>query len=423
MRMWRIIAAVVTAIVALVPAGMAQTATHLQLWYGLGGAWGQVVVDLVKAFNASHPQIQVDAAFQGDYYQVVQKLMAAYAGGATPDIVQTVDTSVPQLAAARALADLTPFVRGSDGVDMKNFIPALLPNGFYKGQTYAVPFNRSTPVLYYNKAMFRDHKISDPASPLSWSQFQTIARTLTQRDGGRVTVYGFETPINYWFWESLLWSAGGQVFDPKETRALFDSPVGVETVNWWKQMTDAGIMKAPTPEGFKAWDVARADFIQGAAAMIFSSSADINYLSTNSKFPVGVTFMPAKIKGAAATGGSYLSVPAYTKHAQEAWTFVRWMIQDPQMFYWVTHTGYVPVTRSALGYPQLQAYYKAHPEYYVPVVQLLRYGHSQPTSPVFNATFHYLEDALREVVLGHAPAEKALQQAAAQMDQQLVQIK
>jgi sn-glycerol 3-phosphate transport system substrate-binding protein len=423
MRVYRPLAAVIAAVLLLAPAGMAQTPTHVQLWYGLGGAWGQVVQDLVKQFNASHPQIQVDAAFQGDYYQVVQKLMAAYAGGATPDIVQAVDTSVPQLAAAHALADLTGFVRGADGLDMKNFIPALLPNGFYKGQMYAVPFNRSTPVLYYNKAMYRAHNIADPTMPLSWTQFQATAQQLTQREGGRVSVYGFETPVDYWFWESLLWSAGGAVFDPKETRATFDSPVGVETVNWWKQMTDAGIMKAPTPEGFKAWDVARADFIQGVAAMIFSSSADINYLSTNSKFPVGVTFMPAKIKGAAATGGSFLAVPAYTKHAKEAWTFIRWAVQDPQMYYWVTHTGYVPVTRSALAYPQLQAYYKAHPEYYVPVAQLLRYGHSQPTSPIFNGSFHYLGDALREVVLGHAAAEKALQQAAAQIDQQLATVK
>jgi len=417
------IAAVVAVVALLAPAGMAQAQIHLQFWYGLGGAWGQVVQDLVKQFNAAHPQIQVDAVFQGDYYQVVQKLLAAYAGGATPDIVQTVDTSVPQLAAAHALADLTALARGPDGVDMKNFIPALLPNGFYKGQMYAAPFNRSTPVLYYNKAMYRAHNIPDPRGPLSWSQFQDITQKLTVRDSGRVTVYGFETPINYWFWESLLWSAGGSVFDPKETRATFDSPIGVETVNWWKQMTDAGIMKAPTPEGFKAWDVARADFIQGVAAMIFSSSADINYLSTNSKSPVGVTFLPRKVKGAAATGGSYLAVPAYTKHTQEVWTFIRWMIQDPQMYYWVTHTGYVPVTRSALQYPQLQAYYKAHPEYYVPVEQLLQYGHSQPTSPVFNGSFHYLEDALREVVLGHTPAEKALQQAAAQIDQQLAQVK
>lgn len=93
------------------------------------------------------------------------------------------------------------------------------------------------------------------------------------------------------------------------------------------------------------------------------------------------------------------------------------------MYYWVTHTGYVPVTRSALHYPALQAYYAQHPEYYVPVAQLLQYGHPQPTSPVFNAGFHYLEDALREVVLGHAPAQNALAQAAAQVDQLLRQVR
>lgn len=423
MRVVAVIVAVAAGLAVFAPAGLAQPTVHLQLWYGLGGAWGQVVQDLVRQFNASHPSIQVDAAFQGDYYQVVQKLMAAYAGGATPDIVQTVDTSVPQLAAAHALADLTPLVRGPDGVDMRNFIPALLPNGFYRQRMYAVPFNRSTPVLYYNKAMFRAHGIPEPRGPLPWSQVEEIARTLTVRQGGRTSVYGFETPINYWFWESLLWSAGGSVFDPNETRATFDSPVGVETAEWWKRMTDEGIMKAPTPEGFKAWDVTRADFIQGVAAMIFSSSADINYLSTNSTFPVGVTFMPRKVKGAAATGGSYLSVPAATPHVREAWTFIRWMIRDPQMYYWVTHTGYVPVTRSALHYPALQAYYAQHPEYYVPVAQLLQYGHPQPTSPVFNAGFHYLEDALREVVLGHAPAQNALAQAAAQVDQLLRQVR
>jgi sn-glycerol 3-phosphate transport system substrate-binding protein len=105
---------------------------------------------LVKAFNESQTAVVAEAQFQGAYAEVQQKLLAALAAGSVPDLV-LLDAPFVALFAKDCAGAWT--VRSPKrGLDVNTSFR--VQDGYYKGKLYALPFMRSTPLLYFNRDMF-----------------------------------------------------------------------------------------------------------------------------------------------------------------------------------------------------------------------------------------------------------------------------
>src|SRR5882757_6821025 len=91
-------------------------------------------------------------------------------------------------------------------------MPSLAQPGSFRGgerePLVAIPFNRSTPIMYMNGKLLDRAGIS---SPETWTELREAARLLTRRAAGTVSVWGFESPISWWFWIALVGAAGGSV--------------------------------------------------------------------------------------------------------------------------------------------------------------------------------------------------------------------
>ncbi|MFN3328363.1 MAG: ABC transporter substrate-binding protein, partial [Fervidobacterium pennivorans] len=56
-------------------------ATKVVFWHAMGGAQGETLNQIVKAFNESHPDIVVEAIYIGNYNALQQKLLAGAQAG------------------------------------------------------------------------------------------------------------------------------------------------------------------------------------------------------------------------------------------------------------------------------------------------------------------------------------------------------
>ncbi len=366
-----------------------------QFWYAFGGKNREVTEEHIKRFNESQSKYRIEGAFQGDYFQAIAKIRAASVTKTAPPIFHVVGEFLPNLWKAGLLENLEPYAKGPNGTDLADFLPAQTQQGYfdYLGQRpaplFALPFFRSTPILYYNADMLAAKGLHPPKT---WDDLRAAARTLTVREGSEVKTYGFEVPVDWWFWYAMLHEAGGSLLSPDGRKAAFRDK-GSEALKFWIDLVQKDkTMKQPPGKDYSAWEVTNTDFINGRVAMMFTSTAFLNYITSNAKFKVGTAFLPAKAKSAVPTGGTFFvmlkDAPAPQKEA--GWAFIKWMTDPAQTISLSKATGYMPIRVSAIKSPEMQTFYREHPNYRVALDQLT-YAQKFPFSPA-------LFDVYREAV-------------------------
>ena len=131
---------------------------------------------LVGDFNKAHPDIQVTPTYTGNYDVTLQKIQASKLAGTLPDVAVTEISSVPVLAALGAAQPLDALIAGSGGKQfLDRFWPSMLLNCVYDGKVYGVPFQRSTPVMYYNKDAFAAAGLDPEKPPITWHELISAA--------------------------------------------------------------------------------------------------------------------------------------------------------------------------------------------------------------------------------------------------------
>lgn len=385
----------------------------IDFWYALSGKNGEVVKKMVDEFNQSQHEVKVNATFQGDYYQNHAKVQAAIAAGNQPDVTMVEVASVASFANTGALEDLTPYITGKDGIDKNDVIPGLLGNSTWKGKFYALPFNRSTPILYINKDKLKAAGL-DENGPKTWDELEAYAKKLSKKD----TEWGFSTPIDIWFYEALVAENGGKILSEDGKQALVNTPQAVEPIKFWKRMIEEGAMKMPPGAKYDAWQVADNDFINGKVAMIFDSTGSLNSLMSQAKFQVGTAFLPKKESYGVPTGGANLVMLAKSKKKDAAWKFMKWMTDKQQTIEWSQQTGYMPVRISAVNSPEMQKFFAEKPQFRVAVDQL-QYAQPRPAAPGYKELQEVIMNEIQRAVLGEATPEEAMNTAVEKANQLL----
>src|SRR5206468_834107 len=144
--------------------------------------------------------------------------------------------------------------------------------------------------------------------------------------------YGFECPIDWWFWAALVGQAGGEVVAEHGAPTL-GGEAGVRALRFWQRLVnDDHSMRPPPGRDYNAWQATNTDFLAGRAAMIWTSTAFLRYLEENARFEVGAAPLPRDVRAAVPTGGTFFVMPRgaapSAERAQEAgWAFLKWMMQ------------------------------------------------------------------------------------------------
>jgi sn-glycerol 3-phosphate transport system substrate-binding protein len=407
--------------VALVPirAG-AQAGVSLRYYYpvGVSGPLNKLMTEMVNDFNGSHPGIRVEPVFAGNYVETMAKAMTAVMGGTPPDVAVLDTPELFSLLDRNAIIPLDDFIAQSGGKAwIDDFYQALLLNARTNGHVYSIPWQRSTPIFYYNKDMFRKAGLDPSRAPKNWTELVEYAQKLTIRDSsGNVTQWGVEAPVadtSPWVIQGFLIEAGAKYFDTSNGKWVkFNSPEAVRALQFILDLQNKYKVHPPGPTGKPFWDQVPQDFILQKVAMIYTTTGNMTFIRTNAKFEWNAGFMPAdKQYGAPTGGGSFYIFDKIPRERQTAaWTFIRWMTEPQQAARWSIGTGYVPIRKTELSAPAFKDYLKQVPQALTATLQL-RVAGEQMTIHDVDQIGVLLVTAIQAAQTGRLSPQAALDQA------------
>ena len=208
----------------------AQGPVTLTFWHGYTDAEADSLNALLDEWNADNPDIQIDPLFVNND-KALQKLTVALQGEEPPDITYQYGSSLPQLAAAPGLVDLTDWVEQPE-VDWEDFIPRARTAATCEGKVLGIPALIDNLALVYNKTLFDDAGLDYPTADWTWDDFRAAAEALTDP---QIKQFGFSYPMDasedtVWHYDPLLWQNGGSILTEDQTQAAFNSAEGVEAL-------------------------------------------------------------------------------------------------------------------------------------------------------------------------------------------------
>lgn len=408
-------------------------ATKISWWFGLGGNLGKAIEALTEQFNDSQSEIYVDAIYQGNYDDTLNKFKAGLPGKQTPNLIQVYDVGQRFMVDSQATEPMQGLI-DADKFDISGFEPALLNYYAFGGKLNAMPFNSSTPLLYFNKKLFAEAGLDAGNPPRSWEDVAAAAEKLTKKDSaGKVGQYGIAVPIDSWYFEQSLAAQNAVLVDNdngragRATKTFASGENGVKVFEWWKAMLDKGVsinLGRGTTETQKA-------FFAGQIAMTFDSTAALRAIVTGAgdKFEVGTGYLPRPAAtldlGGVVIGGASVYIVKDKPTAEKAatWKFVQWLVQPKQQATWHIATGYYPVRKEAYDLAEVIENTKKYPQFTTAINQLRASKQTIATAGAVMGPFtqvrQYIATATEETILGKASAKAALDKAAGEIDKAL----
>ena len=353
--------ALVASVAALGSIAIAQEEpVKLQFYYPVhvAGPLATAIDSYVDAFNASHENIEVEAVFTGNYFENMARAQAAIQAGQPPDVAILLSTDLYTLLNMDGIIPLDDYIASNEGLEIDDFFDAFMSNSVSDGKIWGIPWQRSTPVLYYNKDAFAEVGLDPAAPPATWEELVEHGKKLMVRDGERVTRWGVEIPASDWLYANFAIQAGQHIGSTEDDpcAVYLDTPEAIQAAEFVRSLqAEHEIM----PDGVVQWATAPADFIGGAAAMIYHSTGSLSSILSQAQFEVGTAFLPAGPKGYGANvgGGNFYIMKGVPQAQQDAaWTFIRWMVRPEQIGQWGIDSGYIAPRASAWEVEPLKSY-------------------------------------------------------------------
>lgn len=397
-------------------------------WHAMSGELGTVVDELVKQFNESQDDVQVEAVFQGTYDESLNKLKTAMGSGTGPTMIQTYEIGSRFMIDSGAITPMQQFI-DKESYDVSHLEENILGYYTFDDRLYSMPFNTSNPILYYNKDAFKAAGLDPENPPKTYAEVEEAAKALTGDGvtGGSFAIYG-------WFMEQLLANQGAELLNNSNGRegladqAQLGAPAAVSTLEWWKKMVDDGVM---LNLGRKTDDTKKA-FAAGQIAMTLDSTASLRGIvqAAEGKFEVGTAALPKPTEADAGKGGVIVGGASLwmlndrpEEEQQAAWQFIKFLAEPATQAYWHVNTGYFPITKEAYNEDLVKENLEKYPQFQTAIDQL----HNTELTPatqgavmgVFPEARQLTETAIEEALTGAATPQDALDRASAEITQKI----
>ena len=394
------------------------TGTEITFWHAMGGVNGEALDYLVEKFNAENEYgIKVVSEYQGSYDDALNKLKSAQMGNMGADLVQVYDIGT------RFMIDSDWIIPMQNFMDKDEYDINLETNiaAYYTvdDTLYSMPFNSSTPILYYNADMFEAAGITE--IPTTFNEILEISDDL-QTKGGASEVLSMG--IYGWFFEQFLCKQGlsyadnGNGREGAATAVEFDSNGGaLQILEAWKTLYDEGV----APNVGRGGDAGLADFSSGKAAITLGSTASLKQIleDVNGKFEVGTAYFPATgddDEGGVSIGGASLWTldNGDQQKAAATWEFIKFLVSAESQAYWNAQTGYFPVTTDAYEEDVFKENVAEYPQFQTAIDQLHDSApeYAGALLSVFSEARSVVETEIENMLNGKQSAEEAVEKMA-----------
>ena len=410
------VSAILAASTALVNPAAAETELTMYYPIAVGGALTEVVDGIVAKFEEQNPDISVNAIYAGNYDDTRIKALAALQSGEPAQLAVMFSIDAYDLIEQDLIVPFDSVVEtDEEKAWLDGFYPALMANGQIEGQTWGVPFQRSTIVAYYNKDMFRAAGLDPEKAPTTWDEIVEMGKKLTTEDHHGLMIPSTGYP--YWMFQALAIQNGKELMSKDGLTTNFDDPKVVDTLEFWKSLSTVhGIM----PEGTVEWGTLRQAFLEGETAMMWHSTGNLTAVKNNATSDFGVAMLPGKERLGSPTGGGnfYLFKDSTDEEKQAALELIKFMTAPEQAAEWSIATGYMGVSPAAYETEALKAYTAEFPPALVARDQL---EHAVAEFSTFETARvrDGLNAAIQSALTGDKSPEEALSEAQAAAERQL----
>jgi sn-glycerol 3-phosphate transport system substrate-binding protein len=392
-------------------AALAADAVEIDLFFPVPvqGKLADKMKELIDRFNASHADIKATAVYTGSYDDTNLKTRAAIKAGKPPGAVIMSANFVREYVIN---GDVDPFdpILAKDGKKplefFDNFWPALKPNAVVDGKVYGIPYQNSTPLMYYSVAAFQDAGLDPDKPPQNWADWLDAAKKLTKPNGER---WGINFPGTYdycgWLTSAFVMQNGGQYYNHDYGgEVYYDAPSALGALT----LIDTLVNKAKVmPPGVSDANACTSAFFAGRLGMMLLSTGSLSFVRDNMKTPYKVAFLPKAVRHAAPIGGASLILPKGNTPERQAaaWTLISWLISPEIAGEWSRFTGYFAPRKAAYDVPDMEKFMTDHPDAKIALDQL---EYAVPWFDTFNtvAVRKAMEDQVQAILSGKiAPAD------------------
>lgn len=324
-------------------AGSSVKPTTLTLWHNYGTeANTTATVNLVKAFEKTHPNIKINVVSQPaqNYFALLQSAAISKTG---PDIA-VMWTGLFDLEYKDFLVNLNKYIplsvlRKFKGIQWTaaNFNPA--------SGVYVVPLEDQFYIGFYNKALFKQAGVS--RVPQDWSQLYA-ACTKLKSIGVTPMLYGSGSQnlnATFYPWYDFSYLMIG-ILSPAQWRGLYDgsipytSPQVVSQMDNWVKLHQMGCANSDPLTTHNTVNT----FNSGKAAMIIKGTWETTAFQQALGNKLGVFVPPFSnepIHGVVQYAGDGYSITTYSPHKRLAAEFLRYLA-TPQAQRIVDQSGLIP---------------------------------------------------------------------------------
>jgi sn-glycerol 3-phosphate transport system substrate-binding protein len=356
---------------------------QITMWHWMARENETTLQRLVDAFNSSQGEVKVSLVNQVDWEATLQKYKSGLGTGDLPDVVQLQETDQRQVIDTQTVLPAGVCAK-ADHYSFSDFLPRVISYYTVEGEQYAMPFNTSGPVLYYNKKAFTAAGLDPESPPKTLADLRAAAEKL--KASGVSTPLGLKTdPIFLEQWTAManrLFANNGNGRKARATKATFDTPTGRAIFGWMDGMVKDGLAETNADLGTGQYD----DLLgirSGSHAMAIDTSAALGTIKavlgggSDPNIDLGVAPMPGPAKRAS-TGGVFnqggelfmVNKSAPAKQAA-AWKFLKFLAEPENVTAWAIGTGYIPIRTSSASSAEMQDYWAQNPGFKVAYDQLV----------------------------------------------------
>lgn len=341
----------------LLPSIVKANRVEIPFWHSLAGSLGQTLEILCNDFNHRQKRYKIIPIYKGSYPETLTSFVAAFRAGEAPPLIQIYEIATATMLNPPGV--IKPLYRLMEQFPQPNFTSQKFLMSLRKyygdkeGQLYAMPFNSSSAVLYYNKSLF--DKAGIAKVPETWPEVETFSKILLKKDLANCGVTSaYPSWINI---ESFVQWHGDSLVKTSSKHHL----LGGEEISYQLEALKYHLKK------LKEWHQqslyqyagresnATALFTSGHCAMLLQSSGSFSSLKMLAPFTVDVSYMPywpqykTKQTNAAIGGAALWVISGHSNNVYRGITeFLAYLSSKKIQTKWQLASGYFPVIRAPL---------------------------------------------------------------------------
>jgi sn-glycerol 3-phosphate transport system substrate-binding protein len=392
----------------------AQDPVAIDFWHAMSGNNGTQVTALVAEFNASHPDIVVTEQNKGNYDETLNAVITASGQGEGPNLTMIFDLGTPLAIDSGFFTPIQDVLSPEQFAHVQEDVLPPLQSYFTVGEKlWSLPWNNSTPLLYYNKNIFEAAGLDPNTPPATWQEIMDACAAIV---AANAAPYCFSPKIYGWYFEQWMALQGQELANngngraDRATETNLTSDAAHAIMQFWKDVNDAGYWiytgKLNDTQG------ANQIFVAGQSAIHLESTGSLGTFTTGAEttgFELGTGFFPSNAEvdrqGVIIGGASLWAGAANTSEENAAVaTFITWLHEPEQMVFWHKNTGYLPITLSSQEALTAEGYYDANPNARTAIDQLAAVIGSPATAGAIMGPFPQIrtltEQAIQSVVSG-----------------------